>query len=140
MREIFGMSGIGRRNRRVPCRTIQTSNTGPYASPTSVTANVIHAPTRNAGNAASTSPAPASATTTKPAATFTSAMITDEPVAASGDAPASFASTAIAPIAHTFPGTYLPRLDTNQMRAASSTGSGLFHVRSSSLHDAISTA
>jgi hypothetical protein len=57
--------------------------------------------------------------TTNPAARFTSVPRIAEPAAAAGETPARWASTPMAPIDHSLPGTYRPRLDTVQIRVAS---------------------
>lgn len=58
-----------------------------------------------------------------PAAIDTSCIITDDPAAITGETLLSLAIIVIAAIDQIFPGTYLPRLETNQIRAASLNGS-----------------
>src|ERR1051325_8983023 len=54
-----------------------------------------------------------------PTAMFTTVLSSAEPADATGETPARAAIALIDMICHTFPGTYLPRLDTLQMRADS---------------------
>ena len=61
-------------------------------------------------------------TTPVPVTRLTDCMITDEPAAAIADIPRFRAITPIAVSDQTFPGTYFPRLDRNQIRAASMNG------------------
>jgi len=63
--------------------------------------------------------APVARTMIKPETMFVRLTTTDDPVAAMGDTPRCCAMAAMAAICHTFPGTYLPRFETNQMCAAS---------------------
>ena len=69
--------------------------------------------------APSISRAAVTSTTSMPANRFTRFTTSDEPTAAIAGTPLCSARTVIAPICQTLPGTYLPRLLTNQMRAAS---------------------
>jgi hypothetical protein len=53
---------------------------------------------------------------------FTAVPSTADPVAATGDTPARCASTPMAAICQTFPGTYRPRFETVQIREAATNG------------------
>src|SRR5450759_1547367 len=68
------------------------------------------------------SSAPVTMTMAVPVARLTTCMITDDPAAAIADSPRFLAITPIAVSDHTFPGTYFPMLDMNQIRAASMNG------------------
>src|ERR1035437_19584 len=61
---------------------------------------------------------PATAATRKPARMLTTFTTSDDPTAATLETPARCDRTPIAPICHTLPGTYRPRFEMNQIRAA----------------------
>src|SRR6478672_1162745 len=83
---------------------------------------------------APTLPAAVIAMTANPASTLTRFTRRLDPIAAAGETPCCCASAPIAAICHTFPGTYLPRFDTNQMRAALANGSDWDHTRRVARH------
>src|SRR5713101_6209631 len=66
--------------------------------------------------------APVIRTMAVPVTRLTACIITDEPAAAIAESPRFLAITPIAVSDHTFPGTYFPRFDRNQIRAASMNG------------------
>ena len=66
--------------------------------------------------------APVTITIAVPVTRLTVCIITEEPAAASAEMPRPLAITPIAVSDQIFPGTYFPRLDTNQIRAACGNG------------------
>src|SRR5712671_784760 len=66
--------------------------------------------------------APVTITIAVPVAKLTVCITTDDPAAAIAESPRLLAITPIAVSDQIFPGTYLPRLERNQMRAASENG------------------
>jgi hypothetical protein len=77
---------------------------------------------------------PVAITTTMPAAMLTTVLIRADPVAATGDAPARCASAPMAAICQSLPGTYRPRLETVQIRAAVPNGSRRSQAESIARH------
>src|SRR5688572_550909 len=80
------------------------------------------------------SPPALSAMTANPAITFTKLTTRLDPIAPAAPTPSRCASAPIAAICQTFPGTYLPRFDTNQIRAAVGNGNEADQTRSVLLH------
>src|SRR4029079_11729626 len=90
---------------------------------------VICAPTT-----APTRPAAVTAMTANPASTLTRLTSRLEPMAAVADTPFLCASAPMAAICQTFPGTYFPRFETNQIRAAGENGGDSDSTRDMTLH------
>lgn len=84
--------------------------------------------------------APVTITIAVPVARLTVCIITEEPAAASAESPRPLAITPIAVSDQIFPGTYFPRFERNQIRAACGNGRCESHAPSTRRHPSIRSA
>ena len=116
VRDIFGR--LRARERRSTCSRRSTGGQSSRPTPTIDAATSSSNTTWAPGLAASIARRPVSPAIAAPVPMASTCSTTADPVAAHGATPARCAISAMPATAHTFPGRYLPRLETVQIRAA----------------------